>query len=101
MVLLRVLDDPTFLSIVCLFKGTLARQEDGNHRARLAHNRLGFVGRAVRRLRHFAKRLAPLIHSLPSQGLGAKSAQCQTNDKKPRFKMTIPTAEIRSSPARK
>ena len=36
-----------------------------------------------------------------SQGFGAKIAQCQTSDRKTRFKITIPAAEIKSARARK
>ena len=34
-----------------------------------------------------------------THALGKKSAQLQTNARKPRFKITIPKAEIKNSPA--
>src|SRR5437867_11087872 len=38
--------------------------------------------------------------SFSSHELGEKSAQLQTNARKPRFKITIPMAEIKNSPAK-
>lgn len=100
LVAFSVLDHPALLSVVCLSLESVARQEDGNHCTCLFHHRLGFVVPVVRRLRCLADGLVLLIDVLLPQGFVAKIAQCQASDRKPRFRSTIPMAEIRSSPAR-